>query len=349
MTVDSLKRERERRLDAITKLQKDKSRITAKLSVAQKKETDALAAIRRTKSESAKRTKQRAIDVARSNQARLQKEISQIEEKILRATKASNCTQKKLDAEVRRENERRERNQIKESRKLAAMQESIKASEERQNGLDNRIAELEKIPEQITVLYLAASPTDACRVRIDEEAREIRESIARSAHRDSIQLETRAAVRPMDLFVAINETHPTIIHFSGHGAEDGALAFEDEDGRVKLISKEQIAIALSTATDHVKLLVFNACFSEKQAEAVAGVVGAAIGMKDPINDDAAVLFASQLYSSIGFGLSLEEAFSQAKARLVLDDCPDSDNPQLHVASWVDASRLRFVVEKQKPA
>ena len=342
MTIDNSRRECERKLGAIAKLQKDRGQISAKLSTERKKEADALAAIGRTKSESTKRAKQRAVDAARSNQVRLQKELAQIEVKISRATKESNSSQKKLDAEIARESKKRERSQIEVSRRIASMQQSIQSSEMRQDDLEGRVEELEKCPEQITVLYLAASPTNADRLRIDEEAREIRESIARSAHRDSIQLETRAAVRPMDLIVAINETHPTIIHFSGHGVKDGAIAFEDESGRVKLISKEQMAVVLSTVADHVRLLVFNACFFEKQAEAVAGVIGAAIGMKEPVADDTAVLFASQLYSSIGFGLSLEQAFSQAKVRLSMEGCLDNDNPQLHVADWVDASRLRFV-------
>lgn len=344
MTVDSLRRDYERKLDAIAKLQKDKSRISAKLSAEQKKEADALAAIRRTKSDSIRKSKQRMVDTARSNQARLQKELARVEAKISKATKDSGNVQRRLDAEIAREDKKRERNRIEESRRIVSIQQSIMVSESKHADLENRVSELEKYPEQITVLYLASSPTDVDRLRIDEEAREIRESIARSAHRDSIRLETRAAVRPIDLFTAINETHPTIIHFSGHGSADGSLAFEDENGCVKLVSKEQMAVTLSTVADRVKLLVFNACFSEKQAEAVIGVIDAAIGMKEPVDDRTAVMFASQLYSSIGFGLSLDKAFAQAKVRLEIEGCPDSDNPQLHVADWADASCLRFVAD-----
>mgnify|MGYP001660434077 CR=1 FL=1 len=34
-------------------------------------------------------------------------------------------------------------------------------------------------------------------------------------------------------------------------------------------------------------------------------------MNNPIGDQVAIVFASQLYSSIGFGSSLEKAFQQA--------------------------------------
>lgn len=40
-------------------------------------------------------------------------------------------------------------------------------------------------------------------------------------------------------------------------------------------------------------------------------------MNNSIGDEAAIVFASQLYSSIGFGLSLEKAFQQAIVSLKL--------------------------------
>ena len=81
---------------------------------------------------------------------------------------------KKLDAEIVREDKKRERGQIEASCEIGSMQQSIQASEMRQDDLENRVKELKKCPEQITVLHLAASSTNADRLRIDEEAREIR-------------------------------------------------------------------------------------------------------------------------------------------------------------------------------
>lgn len=81
---------------------------------------------------------------------------------------------KKLDAEIVREDKKRERGQIEASCEIDSMQQSIQASEMRQDDLENRVEELKKCPEQITVLHLAALSTNADRLRIDEEAREIR-------------------------------------------------------------------------------------------------------------------------------------------------------------------------------
>ena len=51
--------------------------------------------------------------------------------------------------------------------------------------------------------------------------------------------------------------------------------------------------------------------------AVVEHVEAAIGMNDSIGDEAACI-RGQFYSAIGFGLSLEKAFNQGKAALMLE-------------------------------
>lgn len=58
-------------------------------------------------------------------------------------------------------------------------------------------------------------------------------------------------------------------------------------------------MAMSTASDVIKLVVFNACFSEAQAENVVTYVDSAIGMGTSISDEAACVFAAQLYTVQG--------------------------------------------------
>lgn len=64
---------------------------------------------------------------------------------------------------------------------------------------------------------------------------------------------------------AINETNPTIVHFSGHGTQKGDLVLLNPEVP-KVVSKEAITMVMSTASDTIRLVVFNACFSEAQAE-----------------------------------------------------------------------------------
>lgn len=183
------------------------------------------------------------------------------------------------------------------------------------------------------------------KLRQDKEAREIRDALSRSRHRDSVILEDRWAVRTEDLFQAINETEPTIIHFSGHGTESGELVMEDDFEHTKFVSPETMARVLNTVSDQVRLLVFNACFSVEQAQAATDSIEAAIGMGASISDDAAITFASRLYSAIGFGLSLKKAYDQACASLMFDNASEANVPLLFTADDVSSDDLFFVEAK----
>jgi hypothetical protein len=55
----------------------------------------------------------------------------------------------------------------------------------------------------IKILFLAADPTDAARLRLGEELREIRETLQLSKHQDRFILESRESVRTKDITQAI--------------------------------------------------------------------------------------------------------------------------------------------------
>ncbi len=198
-----------------------------------------------------------------------------------------------------------------------------------------------------TILFLASNPMTTDRLRLDAESRNIRERIQRSDYRDSIQFETRWAVRVSDILQAINETNPTIIHFSGHGCDTGELVFEYPDGSKRFVSPEAISQAISTASDTVKLVVFNACYSSVQAKAIVKYINYSIGMSTSIGDDAAGLFAAQFYSSVGFGRSLDVAFKQAIVALVLEDIREDQTPELYCKEGLLASDIVFVENSKK--
>ena len=86
---------------------------------------------------------------------------------------------------------------------------------------------------------------------------------------------------------------------------------------------------MATASDTIRLVVFNARFSESQAKNVVEYIDSAIGMSDSIGDEAACVFAAQLYSSIGFGKSLQNAFNQAITELMLEGIPEETKPKLY--------------------
>lgn len=201
--------------------------------------------------------------------------------------------------------------------------------------------DLRRLPESITVLFFAANPLDQTQLRLDEEIREVTKQIRLSEHRDSVDLIPRLAVRTEDLFQALNEHEPNVVHFSGHGSED-SVVFQDPEGYTKSVSKEAISSMIAATRGQIRLIVFNTCFSRSQAEAVASHVGTAIGMNAPIGDLAARTFASQLYSAIGFGLSVRQAFDQAVARLMVEGIPEDKTPELFTADEVEPDQVILV-------
>ena len=281
-----------------------------------------------------------------AEEAKLAKDFASLESKIAKATVSLNSAKTRLEKEEQKEAKKREKDQVSKQRttdeSIANLQGNVRDVSRAQSKLERRVSRLETLPDKITVLYLTAVPDKVGNIRTDREAREIRDAITRALHRDSINFETRAAVRTSDLFQALNETQPTIVHFSGHGTTSGELVFEDSQGNPKCIAAEKMAAALETMADSVRLAVFNACFSETQAIEVVGSIEAAIGMGDSIDDATAIEFASQLYSAIGFGLSLEKAFEQARVAIDLAGLPGSDTPELFVADGVSASDVVYV-------
>jgi hypothetical protein len=163
-----------------------------------------------------------------------------------------------------------------------------------------------------------------------------------SKHRDRVELVSAWAVRTTDLFQALNEHEPRVVHFSGHGSNTDEIVFQDELGNSKFVSKQALTELIAATGGHIRLIVFNTCFSRNQAEAVVQHVQAAIGVGTSMGDDAARFFAAAFYGAIGFGLSLEQAFKQGLAQLAVEGIPDDQRPELFTQQGLDANTLVLV-------
>lgn len=330
----------------ISKLNQDLAKEQAKLAPLQKKILSAKSAIGRTKNQSTIKSKLNEIERAEKSISDVQKKCGDIQKKIAQKEKERSTAEKNYRNEESKVNKKNmdaeKKRQQDANRQAASFERALKEYENIQAHMYSEIEQLKAIPNKITVLFLAANPKDTPQLSLDEEARSIQEKIRLSEYRDSVHFESRWATRASDILQAINETNPTIVHFSGHGAKSGELVLLNPDGTTKTVTKEAITMAMSTASDTIRLVVFNACFSEEQAKNVVENIEAAIGMSDSIRDDTACTFAAQLYSSIGFGCSLQTAFNQAIAELLLEDIPGENIPQLFSRSDVDLNKLVLV-------
>lgn len=160
-------------------------------------------------------------------------------------------------------------------------------------------------------LMLAASPVDQQSLRLDEEARDLREQLKLvNEPMAVVQIEHRWAVRTNQLQMEVMNVKPQILHFSGHG-DRGALLFEDVNGNASEVSAEAIAelVELNSCVD---CLLLNACYSESVARLVSPYVKAVIGCTTSIDDNAAIAFTRSFYRALAHGETYEKAFRLAK-------------------------------------
>ncbi|WP_414620187.1 CHAT domain-containing protein [Calothrix sp. CCY 0018] len=158
------------------------------------------------------------------------------------------------------------------------------------------------------ILILAATPHN---LRLDKEIRSIEECIQRAVRRDLFKVEIKTAVRSQDIRRAIAEEKPQIVHFCGHGLEDGSLLLEDDGGNEKPVSSSGLAALFQMHADYVKCVVLNACHSIKAAEAICQYINYAVGMNQPIQDTSAIEFAEGFYDGLGYDSEKQDMFQRA--------------------------------------
>lgn len=168
-----------------------------------------------------------------------------------------------------------------------------------------------------TILILAANPTNTSRLRLDEEVREIDEGLRRANKREEFKLEQKWAVRTRDFYRAILDFQPHIVHFCGHGVEEDGIVLEDETGETVLVQADTLSGMFEVfATNGLKCVVLNACYSEVQATGISQHIDYVIGMSRAIGDRAAINFTVAFYDTLASGKDVESAFKLGCSQLI---------------------------------
>ena len=188
--------------------------------------------------------------------------------------------------------------------------------------------------EKIRILFLSSNPWTTSRILVDEEAREIFEKIHEGPYRDSFELHKHTAIKPIDLQRLLLMYRPHIVHFSGHGSKGHKLILAGTNGRGKTVDQQGLANVFSLYSNHVRLVLLNACFTRGQARSIAEVVNYSIGTGKGIGDKVGVAFAGAFYRALGFGRSIQDAFESAKAELALTKIPRSSGIELFIREGI---------------
>ncbi|WP_414585447.1 CHAT domain-containing protein [Scytonema sp. PCC 10023] len=193
----------------------------------------------------------------------------------------------------------------------------------------------------VKILFLAADPSDASRLRLGQELRDIKKRLRIAKAPEKYQLEQRESVRVADITQAIFDVEPHIIHFSGHGTSQGELCFENEVGIVQSVQPDALAAMFELFAQHVNCVVLNACYSEIQAKAIAEHIPFVIGMNDAIGDQAAIAFAVGFYTALAANRSIEDAYKFGCVEIRLQGIPEHLKPVIYVKKdLIPASKPR---------
>ncbi|MBW4445939.1 MAG: CHAT domain-containing protein [Spirirestis rafaelensis WJT71-NPBG6] len=178
------------------------------------------------------------------------------------------------------------------------------------------------------ILVLSANPKGTKQLRLNEEIREIKEGLQRARQRDRFDIESAQAVRPRDIYRSILDHKPQIVHFSGHGAGEEGLIFEDNTGQQKLVDATALAGLFELFADKVKCVLLNACYSQIQAKAIAQHIDYVIGMSQEIDDKAAIDFAVGFYDALGAGEDVQFAYKLGCSAIRMAGIREHLTPQL---------------------
>jgi CHAT domain len=177
-----------------------------------------------------------------------------------------------------------------------------------------------------SILLLTANPKNTANLRLQEEEREIKERL-RLAGYGKVPINSVVAVRPRDIQQALLDFRPQVVHFSGHGADQNGLVFEDNAGKAKLIDSDALAQLFELFANQVECVVLNACYSVVQAQAIAKHIKYVVGMNDSIGDHAAIVFSVGFYTALGAGENFEFAYRMGCVSIRLEGIQEHLTPE----------------------
>ena len=211
------------------------------------------------------------------------------------------------------------------------------------------------------ILFLASNPSDTAKLQLTTEHSRVSARLQEALEPEKYPLKFRQAVTPSEFTEFLFIEKPDIVHFSGHGdrkapdvatmmsesragrkdedlppsakpEEESGIYLYDEDKRhAHFVNTTFLKRTFSTMVKRhkipIKAVVFNACHSSMQAEAVSQVVPYVVGTSWSVGDKAAIAFASGFYfgiaqwldieSAVDFGINQALAFNEPEDRFLL--------------------------------
>ncbi|MEA5595084.1 CHAT domain-containing protein [Rivularia sp. UHCC 0363] len=180
------------------------------------------------------------------------------------------------------------------------------------------------------ILILSANPKNTSNLRLDEEVREIKNTLQLSPHRNEFEIITESAVQVDDLTRFLSQHQPTIVHFCGHGSGTDGLALEDNFGHQQLVSTQSLVKLFDLFQEEVECVLLNACYSKEQAAAIHQHIDCVVGMNQAIGDRAAIKFSVGFYTALFSERNYQDCFDMGCTAIDLQGIPEYATPQIKI-------------------
>ncbi|MGI6368210.1 MAG: CHAT domain-containing protein [Anaerolineae bacterium] len=178
--------------------------------------------------------------------------------------------------------------------------------------------------EALSILVVAASPTDEAPLRWENEIALLREAVEPLARLGKVMLTICEHATRESLHAALVESRPHVVHLIGHAEYDvlqqqGFMVLEDANRRSVHVDATELARLLRRYGTHAVIL--NACESARGIWAglaptlVRADVPAVVAMQWPIEDRAALTFSKAFYRTLAAGRPIDACVSEGRVAI----------------------------------
>jgi hypothetical protein len=180
----------------------------------------------------------------------------------------------------------------------------------------------------LRLLVMISSPSGYPALDVEQEWAALTGALARQQREGRVVIERLAANMSM-LRRRLRQDEFHVFHFVGHGMfrpdwGDGVLVMEDGNGGPREVTGEELG-GLLNEYDATRIAVLNACEGARTgvSDPFAGMaqsliqqgLPAVVAMQFEITDEAAIVFARELYGAIADGSPLEAALADARGAI----------------------------------
>ncbi|WNJ18737.1 COR domain-containing protein [Pontibacter sp. G13] len=159
------------------------------------------------------------------------------------------------------------------------------------------------------ILFMSANPRNRTHLEVKKELRFLQSEYMRGGNDHSyVFLEAEFGVDAQRFQRAL-DAKPSILHFSGHGINEG-LYIQDDNGNAIPYRISGLKRSFKHHTESLKAIILNACFSKDIALTLSDLGFLVIGTSGRIHDSTSIEFSKGFYSALGSGKDFQICFEE---------------------------------------